>query len=106
MKRSPRPDLLTPLNGAALGQDYTLSWEPLAFAKTYEIEVYSGPTRVATDTTVHASWAPRDPFPVSATPYTWRVRRVDAAGRAGEWSAPAQLPVRRFPALPGGPGCQ
>jgi large repetitive protein len=87
VKRSPSPVLTTPSDGAALGQDSTLSWLPLPYAKTYEVEVYSGPTKVAGGTTVHTSWAPSDPFPASATAYNWRVRRLDAVGRTGEWSA-------------------
>ena len=64
----------------------TLTWEPVAFAKSYDVEVYAGPTLVASDRTVHSSWAPSDLLPASDAAYTWRVRRVDAAGRAGDWS--------------------
>lgn len=86
VKRSPVPTLAAPDDGTAIAQDQTLSWEPLAFAKTYDVEVYSGPTKVAGGSTVHTSWSPSTPLPASDTDYTWRVRRVDAVGRAGDWS--------------------
>ncbi|WP_182524659.1 Ig-like domain repeat protein [Nocardioides dongkuii] len=92
VKRSAAPVPTSPADGAAMGADYTLSWEPLPFAAAYEIEVYAGPTKVAGSTSwKHASWAPSDPLPVSDAGYTWRVRRIDARGRKGEWS-----PVRSF----------
>ncbi|MBA2954635.1 hypothetical protein GON03_09900 [Nocardioides sp. MAH-18] len=86
-KRSPVPELLTPADGDALGQDYTLRWKPLDFAASYDVEVYAGPTKVATATSIYSSWTPSAPFPASADGYTWRVRRVDAGGRKGDWSA-------------------
>ncbi|MFC4787380.1 Ig-like domain repeat protein [Nocardioides sp. MAHUQ-72] len=91
-KRSPVPVLTTPAPGGTLGADYTLSWDPLPFAAAYEVEVYAGPTKVGgVASWKHASWAPSDPFPVSPDGYTWRVRRIDAKGRKGDWSK-----VRRF----------
>lgn len=85
VKRSPSPTQTTPPENGPLGQDQTLSWEPVDFAKSYDVEVYAGPTLVDGDRTVHSSWAPSEPL-TADVPYTWRVRRVDAAGRAGEWT--------------------
>ncbi|WP_134767498.1 Ig-like domain repeat protein [Nocardioides sp. 1609] len=98
-KRSPVPTLLTPALGAALGADYTLGWAPLPFAASYDVEVYAGGsvTPIATANTKHVSWAPSDPFPVSATDYTWRVRRVDARGLKGDWSAVRTFRMEGFP---------
>ncbi len=98
-KRSPVPALLAPRNGAALGADYTLSWEPLAFAGSYDLQVFAdgNVNPVATATTRHTSWAPSSPFPVAAGAYTWRVRRVDARGRPGDWSALFSFRVEGFP---------
>ncbi|WP_166133407.1 Ig-like domain repeat protein [Nocardioides ochotonae] len=85
-KRSAVPTLTSPANGASLGSDYALSWEPLPFAASYEVEVNVGATKVGGSTSwKHVSWAPSDPFPASAS-YTWRVRRIDAKGRKGAWS--------------------
>ena len=86
-KRSPKPDLDLPADGGRLGSDYAFSWTPLAFAASYDIDVFAGPTRVAGATAwKHASWAPSAPLPPSVEGYTWRVRRVDARGRRGDWS--------------------
>lgn len=104
-KRSPIPALITPADGATLGADYAFSWEPLAYAASYDLEIYAGPTKVAGATAwKHASWAPSDPLPFSAAGYTWRVRRVDATGRRGAWSesrrvlAPEVVPSTISPA--------
>jgi hypothetical protein len=87
-KRSPVPVTTSPASGGVLGSDYALSWQPLEFAAAYEVEVYAGPTKVGGHTSwKHVSWAPSEPLPVSSEGYTWRVRRVDAKGRKGGWSA-------------------
>jgi large repetitive protein len=88
VKDSPRPTPTSPAAGAALGQDVTFRWDALDFAASYEVEVYAGGTKVASGTTKHDSWAPSDPLAVSASvPYSWRVRRIDAKGRQGQWSS-------------------
>lgn len=104
-KRSPVPALTTPAPGAELGTDYALSWTPLAFAASYDVEVYAGATKVGSVSAwIHPSWAPSAPFAASATGYTWRVRRVDAKGRRGGWSetrtllAPGLVPAAVTPA--------
>lgn len=98
VKRSDAPTLVGPADGTGLGVDYALSWEPLAFAAGYEVEVYAGPTKVGGSTSwKHVSWAPSDPYPVSED-YTWRVRRVDATGRRGAWSE--QRSFRIDPVVP------
>jgi hypothetical protein len=104
VKRSPRPTLLTPADGAPIGQDQTLTWDSVAFAKTYDVEVYAGATRVANASTVHTSWSPSDPFTVAAVEYTWRVRRIDAAGRAGEWTDLRSFRAEGFPPSLTAPG--
>lgn len=97
-KRSDKPRLRVPEAGAALGADYTFSWDALPFAKGYDLEVYSGPTRVANPTNIkYTSWAPSDPFPVSTGDYTWRVRRVDAKNRQGEWTDFRSFRMEGFP---------
>lgn len=96
-KRSPVPTGLAPDGGASLGTDYTLSWTPLAFAASYDVEVYAGATRLFAVSSKYASWTPSTPFAASSTAYTWRVRRVDAGNRKGEWSSWATFTIDGFP---------
>lgn len=96
-KTSPVPVPVTPVNGEPLGLGYTLTWQPLAFAASYDVEVYAGPDRVAEDTSKYSSWSPSTPFPASADGYRWRVRRVDAKGRQGGWSALQTFSFGGFP---------
>lgn len=102
-KRSPVPAPVTPVNGEALGLGYTLSWQPLAFAASYDVEVYAGPERVAEANSIYSSWSPSTPFPASADGYHWRVRRVDAKGRQGEWSPLQAFAFGGFPVSQDGP---
>ena len=104
-KRSPVPQQVAPLVGAPIGQDLTLSWNALPFAASYEVEVYAGDTKVGGATGVkHTSWAPSDPFTASADPYTWRVRRVDAKSRKGDWSERRAFRFEGFPPALATPG--
>jgi hypothetical protein len=96
-KKSPVPVPVTPVNGEALGLGYTLTWQPLAFAASYDVEVYAGPDRVAEDNSKYSSWSPSTPFPASADGYKWRVRRVDAQGRQGDWSTLQSFTFGGFP---------
>ncbi len=103
-KRSPVPALVTPTDGAPIGQDLTLSWTALPFAASYDVEVYVGATKVGGATSVkHTSWAPSDPFTASADAYTWRVRRVDAKGRKGGWSETRSFRFEGFAPAPASP---
>ena len=38
-----------------------------------------------------AAFTPSLPLPASSTPYVWHVRRIDAFGNRGPWSAPEQF---------------
>ena len=40
-----------------------------------------------------AAYTPSTPLPASATPYVWRVRRIDASGNPGPWSQPGRFMV-------------
>jgi hypothetical protein len=69
------------------------TWDPENFAASYDLEAYKnddliGQTanRVLSANSLVTAYAPANLLPASATPYTWRVRRVDAAGRKGPWS--------------------
>ncbi|HEX2895852.1 MAG TPA: hypothetical protein VHO29_17750 [Marmoricola sp.] len=91
-KVSPVPVLAEGSGGESFSGSISLGWQPLAFAKTYEVRVYHAgvdpdiATAVLTQTGLkQSSFTPTDPL----TPgdYIWRVRRADADGRTGDWSA-------------------
>ncbi|GAA5151461.1 hypothetical protein GCM10023340_30310 [Nocardioides marinquilinus] len=103
-KRSPRPTLLTPGSGGPLGSDLTFSWDPLAFAGAYELEIMAGPTTVVSQKQIkYTSWAPTTPLPASTEPYRWRVRRVDAKNLAGEWTDYRTFTVDALPVATASP---
>jgi len=96
-KSSPAPTLTYPVTtGGQLPQvngTDPFTWDPLAFAASYDLEVYKNDdligqqgNRVLAVNTPVVAYAPSGLLPASTTPYTWRVRRVDAAGRPGPWS--------------------
>ena len=86
--------LTTPADGGTVPGDTPLSWQPLDFASSYDVEVYKNDdrlgnagNRVLAGSSQQVVVAPTSPLAASATPYTWRVRRVDASNRKGGWSA-------------------
>ncbi|WP_205474714.1 Ig-like domain repeat protein [Nocardioides sp. SYSU D00038] len=92
-KQSPVPDLVTPDGTHPVRGDQPLTWDPLPFAASYKVEVYrdddrigNAANRVTNATTKQRVLALTKPLPASTTPYTWRVSRVDARGRQGDWS--------------------
>jgi hypothetical protein len=93
-KLSPTPVLTTPADGETVPGDAPLSWQPLGFASSYDVEVYKNDdrlgnagNRVFSGNSQQVVLAPTSPLAAATTPYTWRVRRVDASGRKGGWSA-------------------
>jgi hypothetical protein len=94
-KTSPAPTLLSPSAGGTQSSDQSFSWTPQKFAASYQLEVYKnndtiGQTSnrvISVGNLVQAAYTPTTQLPVSATPYTWRVRRADAKGRTGPWSS-------------------
>jgi large repetitive protein len=96
-KSSPAPTLTYPVTtGGQMPQvngTNPFSWDPLPFAASYDLEVYKNDdligqqgNRVLFVNTPVVAYAPSSLLPASSTPYTWRVRRVDAANRPGPWS--------------------
>jgi large repetitive protein len=93
-KTSPSPTLTSPASGATQSGTQAFTWAPEQFAKSYSLEIYTNndhvgqaANRVVSATGVlQAAYTPTTPLPVTSTPYTWRVRRVDAKGRTGPWS--------------------
>ena len=69
------------------------TWEPTTYAGSYQLEVYknddtawSPANRIVNFTSKQAAYAHSIPIPASAIPYVWRVARLDADGRPGQWS--------------------
>ncbi|MBS45269.1 MAG: hypothetical protein CMH83_19295 [Nocardioides sp.] len=95
-KRSPTPVLRDPAPGAPLPGDGPFTWDPLDFAAKYRVQVFTAGTvavgqPVRNEVVLQPSWAPRTALPVNDIGYEWRVARIDAKGRQGDWS-----PVRAF----------
>ncbi len=95
LKKSPVPTLLEPTTtDPETVPGYTaFTWNPLDYAASYDLEVYKdGDTqantanRVVNAGSAQTALSISNPLPVSANPYVWRVRRVDAQGRPGGWS--------------------
>ncbi len=101
-KKSPAPAPLDPVGDISSGGtpydgSTPLRWAPLDYAAGYDVEIYRDytgdpswnpdPSNLVDEGTVAqtaVSW--RDPVGPAATPYAWRVRRVDAKARRGDWS--------------------
>jgi hypothetical protein len=101
-KTSPKPVLGSPPSGANVRGSQPFSWTPLDFAASYVLEVYknndqlgSPANLVERQTTRQVSLTLSRSLPANTGAntgaYTWRVRRLDAQGREGAWSA-----LRRF----------
>ncbi len=84
------PTLLTPAFGAVVA-DPSLSWEPVAGADTYQVQINPNQdftNNMTTDTIVKgAAYSPPVALPNGS--YWWRVRPIDATtpGHKGDWSA-------------------
>jgi hypothetical protein len=95
----------TPLATTSPVQIPVLRWNPTAFAKDYQVEIYRGTDPVfPLGTKVGATLASDYPVvtPTSALPageYSWRVRQLDATGKPGPWST-AVLPFTVGTAAP------
>jgi hypothetical protein len=109
VKSSPAPALTTPkgavgaFTSACTTATVTASctsgtspfvWAPSPYAGSYQLEVYKNddtnwsPTnRVITVTAKQAAYAHSVPLSASTAAYVWRVARLDADGRPGQWSA-------------------
>jgi hypothetical protein len=93
-KASPVPTPKEPADGASTGGTTAFRWSPADGAGSYQLEVYknddtnwSDVNRVVTYTSKQTAYAPDSPLPASDNAYVWRVRRLDADGRPGQWSS-------------------
>ena len=85
-----------------MGGTTPFRWQPQAFAKSYDIEIYanndttfSSANRVASATGIrNAAYVPIDTLPASPDFYLWQVRRTDADGNKGPWSVTGRFKVR------------
>ena len=98
LKESPPVQLQSPSNGASASGTVPLRWEPQAFAASYTVEMYrnndrsfSSANRLFSATVKTSAYAWNQPIPADPSPYVWRVRRTDADGNPGPWSAPYQF---------------
>ncbi|NYJ01949.1 hypothetical protein HNR19_002647 [Nocardioides thalensis] len=104
VKRSPAPELGSDAVPANLGTSdgVRFSWAPMPFAASYEIEIHRNDDRsenTANRVPSNELLVTRQPTltlpaPLAATrpgiaadDYVWRVRRIDASGHRGPWSA-------------------
>lgn len=93
VKRSPRVELMSPVNEVSVPGTVALRWKAQPFTAEYKVEVYknndttfSTVNRVVTKNVRTTAYAHNVPLPVSATPYVWRVQRIDTKGNVGPWS--------------------
>jgi large repetitive protein len=95
-KKSPVPELVSPITSSGeshkeVSGNEQLTWTPLDFAASYDLEVYKNEdtnpiSRVVSLNSRQITVSLASPLPVSELPYMWRVRRVDAKDRRGNWS--------------------
>ncbi len=94
-KSTPPVQPTGPAYGSSVAGTTPFTWDAQAFASSYTLEVYknndaafSPANRLFSTTVKTAAYAWNQPVPASATPYIWRVRKTDASGNLGPWSAP------------------
>jgi hypothetical protein len=102
-KATPAPTLTAPLGGAAAGETAVLSWQPKAYAASYDVQLYKGgdtalsPSNQVFNATgvKQPAYVWNKPLPAAGSPYLWRVRAKDAFGNYGPWTA-VSLPATSF----------
>lgn len=94
VKQSPAPVLAAPTSDEPTSGLDAFVWNPTNFAGSYTLEVYrnndtnwSPANRVFTFTGKQVAYAHSTPLPASASAYVWRVARLDADNRPGQWSS-------------------
>lgn len=94
-KASPRVSVISPTGNQTIADSTAFRWQAQTFASSYDVELYRNDDRTFSvanrvfakqglKTTAYAHNAPLEP---NAKPYVWRVRRTDAKGNKGPWTA-------------------
>lgn len=97
-KQSDPVNQVAPATSSTVSSTPFFQWQPQDFAAGYTLEVYddndttmSLSNRVINITTKQAAYTHATPLPTSSANYLWRVRRLDADNKPGQWS-----PLRSF----------
>jgi hypothetical protein len=88
-KTTPAPSLKPPGSGGVI-----LQWNPANFAASYNVEVYKNDdtlgqsgNKVFSGNSKQDAISLSSPLPASATPYRWRIQKVDETGNKGAWTS-------------------
>jgi hypothetical protein len=100
-KKSLAPVQTSPANGGLVNSAPTMSWNPMAFARSYDVEVYRDPSAALNSTNRVVSLSTRSNSALANTPlskgtYGWRVRRVDVNNLPGRWTTETNTGLRTF----------
>lgn len=93
-KASPTPAVVGPSDGETVNGVQPFRWQPLSFAKYYDLEAYrnadtaASPGNLALKVTNirQAAYTASKPLQALGQDFVWRIRRTDHDGHAGAWS--------------------
>jgi hypothetical protein len=105
VKQSPRPVLTSPVGGDVASGMQPFRWDPLPFAASYDLQVYKNADTNASATNLvlstsgirQVAYTLTSPLTADTAAYVWRVRRTDARGQKGAWSAWGRFTVGGAP---------
>jgi len=111
-KASPTPVVVGPSEGETVNGVQPFRWQPLPFAKYYDLEAYrnadtaASPGNLALKVTNIRQAAYTAPKPLQALgqDFVWRIRRTDHDGHAGAWSTWHRFRVAATPSRLLSPG--
>jgi hypothetical protein len=91
-KTTPSPILTSPNDAGSGSRPFV--WKPTNYAGSYQLEVYknddanhSSVNRIINVASKQTAYTPATAVPTSDAAYRWRVARIDADGKLGQWSA-------------------
>lgn len=93
-KASPTPAVVGPSDGETVNGVQPFRWQPLSYAKYYDLEAYrnadtaASPGNLALKVTNirQAAYTASKPLQALGQDFVWRIRRTDHDGHAGAWS--------------------